>query len=292
MPLFQGSGTALVTPFTVDGIDFEAMGRLIDFQLENGTDALIICGTTGECSTMSDDERLEAVRFAVERVGKRIPVIAGTGSNETAHVIRISKQAEAVGCDGLLLVTPYYNKTSPAGLVAHYKAIADETRTPIIMYNVPSRTGMNMKAEAVAALCGYRNIHGIKEASGDFSQVVDILRLCGDKMAVYSGMDEVVVPMLAVGGQGVITTVGNVAPAAMHELCARYFRGDLAGAVELQFKLKPLIDALFLETNPIPVKAAVDMMGLCSGRVRLPLVDMDPAKREILKREMQLAGLI
>ncbi|MDD3242877.1 MAG: 4-hydroxy-tetrahydrodipicolinate synthase [Eubacteriales bacterium] len=292
MPLFRGSGTALVTPFTTDGIDFDAMGRLIDLQLEGESDALVICGTTGECSTMSDDERIDAVKFTVERVGGRIPVIAGTGSNETAHVIQLSKRAEDVGCDGLLLVTPYYNKTSPAGLVAHYKAIADQTTKPIILYNVPSRTGMNMKPAVLGQLCGYRNIHAVKEASGDFSQVIDIVRLYGDKLTVYSGMDEIVLPLLAVGGQGVITTVGNIAPRAMHQLCSKFFDGDIKGATELQFMLKPLIDALFLETNPIPVKAAVEMMGLCDGRVRLPLVPMGEANREILRREMVHCGLL
>ncbi|MDD4797501.1 MAG: 4-hydroxy-tetrahydrodipicolinate synthase [Eubacteriales bacterium] len=286
MPLFRGSAPALVTPFTQDGIDFDAFGKIIDFQLENQSDALIICGTTGESSTMSDDERTDAIKFAVERVGGRIPIVAGTGSNETAHVINLSRRAEDVGCDGLLLVTPYYNKTSSAGVIAHYKAIADRTKTPIIMYNVPSRTGLNMKAEIVAQLAGYKNIHGVKEASGDLSQVIDILRFCRGKLAVYSGMDEIVLPILAVGGDGVITTVGNITPRQMHDLCWRYFTGDTQGATQMQFELKPLIDALFLETNPIPVKAAMDMMGMCSEYVRLPLVAMTQGARATMRQEL------
>lgn len=286
MPLFTGSAPALVTPFTPQGIDFAAMGNIIDFQLKNHSDALVICGTTGECSTMSDEERVDAFKFAVERVGGRIPVIAGTGSNDTGHVIELSRRAEDVGCDGLLLVTPYYNKTSSAGVIAHYKAIADETRTPIIMYNVPSRTGLNMRADIVAQLCGYKNIHGIKEASGDLAQVIDIMRFCKGNMAMYSGMDEIVIPCLSVGGHGVITTAGNVVPQQMHDMCQMYFDGDRDGATQMQFAMKPLIDALFLETNPIPVKAAMGMMGLCDERVRLPLVPMTENARAKLAAQL------
>ncbi len=292
MPLFQGSGVALATPFTEDGIDFEAYGRLIDMQIAGGTDALVVAGTTGEPSTLEPEEYEPLVRFAVERAAKRVPVIAGAGSNSTKHAIALSLKAQALGADGLLHVTPYYNKTTPTGLVAHFKAIADAVELPIILYNVPVRTGLNMKADTVAALAGYRNIHAVKEASGDLAQVTDIARLCAGKMALYSGVDEIILPTLSVGGVGVISVVANIAPRETHDLVAKFLAGDVAGARALQWKLKPLVDALFTETSPIPVKAALELMGVCSARTRLPLVPMGAAALARLKAEMQAFGLI
>ena len=292
MPLFQGSGVALATPFTEDGIDFEAYGRLIDMQIAGGTDALVVAGTTGEPSTLEPEEYEPLVRFAVERAAKRVPVIAGAGSNSTKHAIALSLKAQALGADGLLHVTPYYNKTTPAGLVAHFKAIADAVELPIILYNVPVRTGLNMKADTVAALAGYRNIHAVKEASGDLAQVTDIARLCAGKLALYSGVDEIILPTLSVGGVGVISVVANIAPRETHDLVAKFLAGDVAGARALQWKLKPLVDALFTETSPIPVKAALELMGVCSARTRLPLVPVGATTLARLKAEMQAFGLI
>jgi 4-hydroxy-tetrahydrodipicolinate synthase len=292
MPLFRGAGTALVTPMTETGIDFDALGRLIDYQIQNGIDALLPCGTTGEPSTLSAKEYEDVIRFTVERAGKRVPVVAGAGSNDTAHAIRMAKTAQAAGADGLLVVTPYYNKTTPAGLVAHFKAIADAVDLPVIMYNVPVRTGLNMKAETVAKLAGYRNIHAVKEASGDLAQVTDIARLCGDKLAIYSGIDEIILPILACGGDGVISVVSNAMPGETHRLCASFFSGDVAEARRLQFRLKPFIDALFMETSPIPVKAALELMGICRATVRLPLVPIGAEALARLKASMAALGLI
>lgn len=292
MPLFQGSGVALATPFTETGIDFEAYGRLIDFQLAGGTDALVVAGTTGEPSTLDEDEYEELVRFAVERTAKRVPVIVGAGSNNTRHAIKLSLTAQRLGADGLLHVTPYYNKTSPAGLVAHFKAIAEAVDLPVILYNVPVRTGLNMKPETLAALAGIRNIHAVKEASGDLGQVTDIARLCGDRLAIYSGVDEIILPTLSVGGVGVISVVANIAPRETHDLVAKFLSGDIAGSRELQWRLKPLVDALFSETSPIPVKAALELMGICPARTRLPLVPIGEAALKRLKAEMTAFGLI
>jgi len=292
MPLFRGSGTALVTPMTQTGVDFEALGRLIDFQIQNGTDALVACGTTGEPSTLTEKEYEDAIRFTIEKTAKRVPVIAGIGSNSTLHAIELAKKAEDLGADGLLAVTPYYNKTTPAGLVAHFQAIADAVHTPIILYNVPPRTGLNMKADTVARLAGYKNIHGLKEASGDLYQVTDIARLTKGRLALWSGEDGIVLPMLACGADGVISVVSNIAPKQTHDLCAKFFAGDLAGARDLQFILKPLIDALFLETSPIPVKAALELMGICAATVRLPLVPIGTDTLVKLKAEMEKMGLI
>ena len=292
MPLFRGSGVALVTPMTDDGIDFDALGRLIDFQIDNGTDALVACGTTGEPSTLTEREYEDVIKFTIEKAARRVPVIAGAGSNSTAHAIHLAKKAEALGADGLLAVTPYYNKTTPAGLVAHFRAIADAVNLPVILYNVPARTGLNMKADTVAKLAGYRNIHGVKEASGDLAQVTDIARLCAGKLALYSGEDGIILPLLACGGDGVISVVANIAPKETHDLCAKFFAGDVAGARELQFALKPLVDALFLETSPIPVKAALELMGVCRATVRLPLVPLSDDTMARLKPAMSALRLI
>lgn len=292
MPLFRGSGVALVTPMTQDGVDFDALERLINFQLENGTDALVACGTTGEPATLSAKEYEDVIRFTVEQAGRRVPVIAGAGSNNTAHAVDLARRAEALGADGLLVVTPYYNKTTPAGLVAHFKAVADAVHSPVIMYNVPPRTGMNMKPETVAKLAGYRNIHGVKEASGDLAQVTEIARLCDGKMAIYSGMDEIILPVLACGGDGVISVVANIAPGETHEICRRFFDGDIEGSRKMQFALKPLVDALFFETSPIPVKAGLELMGICKATVRLPLVPLGQEALIRLKAEMVKLNLI
>jgi 4-hydroxy-tetrahydrodipicolinate synthase len=293
MSLFRGSGTALITPFRQsEGIDYDAFGKIIDFQLAGKSDALVVTGTTGEASTLSDEERARALEFVVQRTAGRVPVIAGTGSNETAHSVKISREAQSLGADGLLVVTPYYNKTSASGLIAHYTAIADAVDIPIIIYNVPSRTGLNMKPESIAALSSHPNIQGVKEASGDMAQVVELCRLCADKLAIYSGIDEIVLPLLSCGGQGIITTVGNITPLEMHLLCEMYFNSDIEGARKMQFQLKPLIDALFTETNPIPVKKAAQLMGLCDGSLRLPLVEISDTPGKLLKQRMQEASLI
>lgn len=292
MPLFTGSGVALVTPMTDDGIDFDALGRLIDYQIANGTDALIACGTTGEPATLTEQEYQDVIQYTIEKAAKRVPVIAGAGSNSTAHAIHLAKKAEALGADGLLVVTPYYNKTTPAGLVAHFRAIADAVHTPIILYNVPVRTGLNMKADTVAKLAGTPNIHAVKEASGDLAQVTDIARLCGDRLAIYSGMDEIILPVMACGGAGVISVVANVAPRMTHDLCTKFLSGDVAGSRALQFALKPLVDALFLETSPIPVKAALELMGICKATVRLPLVPLGTEAMVRLRAAMSQLSLI
>lgn len=290
--MFTGSGVALITPFTEDGVDFEAYGRLIDWQIEQGTDALIVCGTTGEPATMTWEERIEAIDFAVRRAAGRVPVIAGTGGNCTRVAIDFSRKVEKLGVDGLLVVTPYYNKTTQEGLIAHFTAVADAVNLPIIMYNVPSRTGVNMLPATVARLAEHKNIRAIKEASGNIEQITEVARLCGDKIALYSGNDDHVLPLLALGGQGVISVVANVAPKATHEMVARYFAGDIEGCRELQFKLNPMTKLLFCEVNPIPVKAAMHMMGMCSDVIRLPLVKMTEGNREKLRAEMVKFGVL
>ncbi len=292
MPLFTGSGVALVTPMTDHGIDLDALGKLIDFQIANGTDALVACGTTGEPATLTEQEYEDVIHYTIERAAKRVPVIAGAGSNNTAHAIALAQKAEAMGADGLLVVTPYYNKTTQAGLVAHFKAIADAVHSPVILYNVPIRTSLNMKADTVAKLAGYPNIHAVKEASGDLAQVSDIARLCGDKVAIYSGDDSIILPTMACGGVGVISVVANIAPRQTHDLCAKFLAGDVAGSRELQFALKPLVDALFTETSPIPVKAALELMGICKATVRLPLVPISADALSKLKAEMAKLNMI
>lgn len=285
-PLFRGSGVALVTPFTEHGVDFETLGKLIDWQIESGTDALVVCGTTGEASTMTEQEKIAVIDYSVQRVAGRIPVIAGTGSNVTANAIKASKDAQERGADGLLIVTPYYNKTTQAGLIAHYRAIADAVKIPIIAYNVPSRTGLNVLPETMAEMANHPNIRGMKEASADITQITELARLCGEKISLYSGNDDHVLPLLVLGGEGVITTVGNVAPREMHELVTQWFDGDIEGAREIQFLLNPLVKSLFLEVNPIPVKAALALMGFRVGHPRLPLIDAQPATVEKLKRAL------
>ena len=271
-PIFRGVATALVTPTTADGVDYEALGRLIDWQIEEGINALVIAGTTGEGSTLSVEEHKEVIRFSVQRVNHRIPVIGGTGSNDTATAIELTKSACEDGVDACLVVTPYYNKATQNGLIAMYKAIADASTKPIIMYNVPSRTGVNIEPSTYAALAGYPNIAAIKEANGNISKIVEAAGVIGDQLDMYSGNDDQVVPILSMGGSGVISVVSNVAPRRTVEMCDRYFAGDVAGAAEIQCELFPLIRALFCEVNPIPVKAAMAAMGFCENYLRVPHV--------------------
>ena len=290
--IFTGAGTALVTPFNEKGVDFDAYGRIIDFQIENGADALIVCATTGEAPTLDDDEHLEAISFAVDRVKKRIPVIAGTGSNNTAHAIMMNKEAERRGADALLWVSPYYNKATQKGLLIHYKELAASTSLPAIIYNVPSRTGVNVKPETIEELSYIENICGVKEASGDVSVAVDILRRCEDRIDVYSGNDDIIVPLMSVGAKGVISVLSNVMPRETHEMCSLCFEGKFKEATSMQLKYFGFIKALFSEVNPIPVKTAMNLMGLSAGKLRLPLCEMTDENLEKLKSEMKKLALI
>lgn len=290
--VFTGAATALVTPFGDNGIDFEALGKLIDFQIEKGADALVVCGTTGEAPTLSDDEHLETISFTVDRVKKRVPVIAGTGSNNTEHAVMMNKEAEIRGADGLLWVSPYYNKTTQKGLLLHYKTLAASCGLPAIIYNVPSRTGVNIKPETVEELSYIDNICGIKEASGDVSAAVDIMRRCGERIDIYSGNDDIIVPMMSIGAKGVISVVSNIIPGEIHDICGLCMNGDFKGASEKQIEYFGLIKALFCEVNPIPVKTAINLMGLNAGKLRLPLCDMSENNLEFLKSEMKKLLLI
>ena len=289
---FRGCGTALVTPFTESGPDLPALEGLIDWQIESGIDALIACGTTGEPSTMSEEERDGVIACAVKRAGGRVPVIAGVGGNDTRAVTAAAVRAEALGADAVLAVTPYYNKTTQAGLVAHFTALADASNLPVILYNVPARTGLNMTPETLSVLADHPRIAAVKEASGDIKQITEIFRLCGERLAVYSGNDDHIVPFLSLGGEGVISVVSNICPRETRELVASYGAGDADRARALQFKLNPLTDALFCEVSPIPVKTALNLMGMRAGSLRLPLVPMSADNERRLKTEMRKAGLI
>ena len=290
-PIFTGVATALVTPFRNRAIDYEAFGAIIDDQLNAGINALVICGTTGEASTLTDDEQISAIEFAVKRISGKIPVIAGAGSNDTEHAITLCKRACEVGADALLIVTPYYNKTSQRGLIHMYTRIADSVNKPIILYNVPSRTGVNIEPETYAALAEHPNIQAIKEASGDFSKLVKTVSLVGDQLDVYSGNDDQVVPMMALGAKGVISVLSNVIPAETVEMCQRFMNGDVKGSAAMQCKYLPLINALFSDVNPIPVKEAMGMLGYCTNEMREPLYPMDEAKKAILRQKLIEAGL-
>ena len=290
--IFTGAAVAIITPFTEDGINFEELKRLIDFNIDNGTDAIVIAGTTGESSTMSDEEHKETIRFTVEYVNKRVPVIAGTGSNDTLYAVDLSQYAEKVGADGLLLVTPYYNKTTQSGLIKHYNYIADRVNIPIILYNVPSRTGVNILPKTALELSKHKNIVAIKEASGDLSQIAETISLCGDNLTVYSGNDDQIVPILSLGGKGVISVLSNVVPRDAHNICSLYFEGKVKESRELQMKYLSLINALFIEVNPIPVKTALRLMGFNAGPLRMPLFDMDEENLEVLKKELKAHNLI
>lgn len=293
MELFTGSGVAIVTPFTKDNkVDYAKLSELLEFHVENKTDAIIICGTTGESATLNDKEHKDAIEYTVKEINGRIPVIAGTGSNDTAYAISLSKHAEEVGVDALLVVTPYYNKASDLGLIKHFTAIADSVNTPIILYNVPSRTGVNLKASVVAELSKHKNIKGIKEASGDLGLATEIARLCPDDFYIYSGNDDIVVPMLSIGGKGVISVVANILPLETHEMVMSYLDGDIKKARNLQLKMKNLIDSLFLEPNPIPVKTAMNLLGKEVGELRLPLCDMSESNLKTLTNSMSDYGLL
>ena len=291
MSIFTGSATAVVTPFNSSGIDFEAYGRHIDFQIANGADALVVCATTGEGSTMTAEEKRAAIQFSVERTAGRIPVIAGTGGNNTKKVIDDSKAAEELGVDGLLIVTPYYNKASQGGLIAHYNAVADAVHTPIIVYNVPGRTGLNLLPATMAEIVKHENIVGIKEASGNIEQIVNLAAMC-PTLDIYSGNDDHVLPILSIGGKGVISTVGNVIPQDMHDLCASFFAGNVKKAAELQFKILPVWKAAFCEVNPIPIKTMVSMMGFGNGELRLPLIPPAAQNRAFIEQVMRDYSLI
>ena len=291
--IFKGSGCAIITPMCEDGsINWDELGRIIDSQIENGTDAIIIAGTTGEASTFSDEEHVEAFRYTVKRVGGRVPVVAGAGSNHTDYAAWLSKEAKAVGVDALLHVTPYYNKTSQKGLISHFTAIADATDLPVILYNVPSRTGMTIQPETYLALSKHPNIVAAKEASGNFSAIAKTRYLCGDNLDIYSGNDDQIVPILSLGGKGVISVLSNVMPKATHDLCQLYFDGKTEESSNLQIQLMGLINALFCDVNPIPVKEAMNLLGWKAGQCRLPLADMSDSGRELLIKEMKAIKLL
>ena len=284
MAIFTGAGVAIITPFHEDGsINYDQLKKLVDYHCENGTDSIVICGTTGESATMTEEEHLECIKRTIDFTAGRIPVIAGTGSNCTATAVELSREAAKAGADGLLVVTPYYNKATQKGLIEHYKAIAREADAPIIMYSVASRTGCNIEPATVAALVKeVDNIVGVKEASGNISQVAKIMQLTQGDIDLYSGNDDQIVPILALGGKGVISVLSNVAPRETHEICAKFFAGDIAGSRELQLKAIPLINALFSEVNPIPVKKAVSLMGMEAGGLRMPLTEMEEANAQKL----------
>lgn len=294
MAIFTGSGVAIVTPFHADGsINYDKLEELIDFHCNNGTDSIVICGTTGESATMTEAEHVECIKKAVEFTRGRIPVVAGTGSNATHTAIELSKEAEAAGVDGLLIVTPYYNKCTQAGLAAHYTAIAKEVKTPIIMYSVASRTGVNIAPETVASLVkNVDNIVGVKEASGNISQIAKIMNLTDGNIDLYSGNDDQIVPIMSLGGIGVISVLANVAPKETHDICAKYFAGDVKGSAALQLKALPLVDALFSEVNPIPVKKAMQLMGHEVGPLRMPLTELTEGNTEKLAKAMKEFGII
>ena len=290
--VFRGAGVAIITPFTETGVNYPELGRIIEDQIAGGTDAIIITGTTGESATMTDAEHREAIRYTVEQVKGRIPVVAGTGSNETAYAVELSQYAEQVGADALLLVTPYYNKCTQNGLIAHYTKIADSVNIPAILYNVPSRTGVNIKTETYAALAKHPRIVGVKEASGDLSAILRMRAATGDDFAVYSGNDDQIVPILSLGGSGVISVLSNIAPRETHEICQRYFDGNAAEAARLQIAYADLIDALFCEVNPIPVKTAMRRLGYDAGPLRMPLTEMEPANAAKLDAALKAHGLL
>ena len=291
--VFTGAAVAIITPMNADGsINYDELGRVIDDQIANGTDAIVICGTTGESATMTDDEHRDCIKFAVKHTAGRVPVIAGAGSNDTHYAVELSKEAEAAGADALLHVTPYYNKATQRGLIAHFTAIADAVNIPIILYNVPSRTGCNILPETIVRLCNdVENIVGVKEASGNISQIAKLFSLADGKIDVYSGNDDQIVPILSLGGKGVISVLSNVAPKETHDICQLYFDGKVAESAALQLKAIELVDALFCEVNPIPVKKAVSLMGYAAGPLRLPLTEMEPAHAETLKKAMIKFGV-
>lgn len=290
--VFRGAATAIVTPLTKDGIDYENFARLIDWQIAEGIDAIVVVGTTGEGSTLTDQEHKDAIKFCVEKVAGRVPVIAGTGSNDTAYAIELTQYACEAGADAMLLVTPYYNKSTQKGMIESFKAIADASIKPCILYNVPSRTGCNLLPSSVAILAEHPNIVGIKEASGNISQIAELAALAGDKIDIYSGNDDQIVPILSLGGIGVISVLSNIMPKATSDMCKLFFDGKIEESRKLQLELLPLVNALFCEVNPIPAKAAVAAMGYCENYVRLPLTVMESANEEKLLKLMKEQNLI
>ena len=295
MSIFKGAGVAIVTPFHEDGsVNYEAFGKQIERQIAGKTDAVIVCGTTGEASTLSHEEHLDVIRYCVEKVNKRIPVIAGTGSNCTETAIYLSKEAEKAGADGLLLVTPYYNKCTQKGLLEHFRMIAESVSIPIILYNIPGRTGGVLIApETICTLCReVKNIVGVKDATGNISGVAKLLHMAAGDVDVYSGNDDQIVPLLSLGGKGVISVLSNVAPKQTHDICQMYFDGNVEGSRDLQLKAIPLIDGLFCEVNPIPVKKAMNLMGLEAGTLRRPLTEMEDAHAEVMKKAMEDFGIL
>lgn len=296
MAIFEGAGVAIITPFTRDNqVDFEKLGELIEFHVANGTDSIIVCGTTGEASTLSHEEHLECIRYTVEKTAGRIPVVAGTGSNCTETAIYLSTEAEKYGADGLLVVSPYYNKATQKGLYGHFKAVADSVKIPIILYNIQGRTGVNIQPDTIVSLIrDVENIVGVKEASGNISQVAKIMSLAAEQgvtVDLYSGNDDQIVPLLSLGGKGVISVLSNVAPRYTHDIVAKYMAGDVKESARMQLQAIPLIDQLFCEVNPIPVKAAVNMMGIDVGGLRLPLTEMEEANEEKLRKAMEDFGI-
>lgn len=289
--LFTGAGTALITPFTDDGVNFESLGKIIEFQIENNVDALIICGTTGEAATMPDKEHLSVIEYAVKKVAGRIPVIAGTGSNDTAHCVELSAESQRLGADGLLIATPYYNKCTQKGLMMHFDKVMEKTNLPIILYNIPGRTGMQFKIETIKELATDDRIVGVKEASGSLEYMTELMHTCPE-LDVYSGNDDMILPLLALGGKGVISVLSNIAPQETHDLCQKFFDGDIAASRKLQMDYLDLIHALFCEVNPIPVKTAMNLMGFNAGKLRLPLCEMEEATLARLTAAMKERGLI
>ena len=291
--IFTGAGVAIVTPFNLDGtVNYEEFAMNLDYQIDNGTDAIIVCGTTGESATLSDEEHVECIRFAVEHVNKRIPVIAGTGSNDTDYAVQLSQEAEKCGADGLLLVTPYYNKTSQAGLVAHFTMIANSVNIPIILYNVPSRTGMNIAIDTYTQLAGHKNIVAVKEASGNIGYTAKVAAKCGDKIDIYSGNDDMIVPIMSLGGKGVISVLSNVLPKETHQMTQYCLENNFAAASELQLKYLRLINDLFMEVNPIPVKEAMNQLGMPSGPCRMPLLDMSDEHKAAMQATLRAYGML
>ncbi|MBR2460250.1 MAG: 4-hydroxy-tetrahydrodipicolinate synthase [Clostridia bacterium] len=290
--VFTGSAVAIITPFRDGKIDYDDFARIIEFQLANGTDAVVVCGTTGESSTLTDEEHVDAIEFAVKQVAGRVPVIAGTGSNDTAYAIWLSSEACRVGADALLVVTPYYNKASVKGLINHFTAIADASTKPIILYNVPSRTGCNIPLTVYRELAKHPNIVATKEASGNISAIAEIIAEVGDQLDVYSGNDDQIVPILSLGGKGVISVLSNVMPRETHDICQLYFDGRVKESAALQLKLLDLINNLFIEVNPVPVKAAMNLMGFCTKEIRSPMCEPEEAHLEILKASMKKHGLL
>ena len=290
-PIFTGANVAIVTPLTENGVNLEKLGELIEFQISKGINAINVCGTTGESATLYHEEHCQVIEYSVKKVAGRVPVIAGTGSNDTSYAVELSKFAEDAGVDGLLMVTPYYNKTTQHGLIKHYTYVADRVNTPIILYNVPSRTGVCFKADTYAELSKHPNINGIKEASGDFSLVAETLSKCGDNMFMWSGNDDQVVPLMSLGAIGVISVTANILPDAVAEMCRLCLEGDFKKASELQLKYFDITDSLFKEVNPIPVKMAMKLMGMDNGYLRMPLYEMAPENVNILKKSLQNIGI-